>query len=167
MAKFEMRGIEKYLSELRKLEKGTDSVCKAAVYAGAKVLADGIKQELISDVEAISDKAAMARWRAGKPGYISVSQKKGLIESLGVTPIRDKFGHFDAKIGFDGYNDVETDRWPGGQPNQLIARACESGTTAMLKQPFIRPTEKRLTPEVYKAMEEAADKEIQKILEGS
>lgn len=166
MAKFEMRGIEKYLSELRKLEKGTDSVCKAAVYAGADVLADGIKEAILR-LDRVTDAEAKAAWRAGEPVKISVGQKIGLAKSMGVTPIRDKFGHFDAKIGFDGYNDVKTDRWPQGQPNQLIARACESGSSAMLKQPFIRPTERRLREQVERAMEEAAENEMKKILEGS
>ena len=165
MAKFEMRGIEKYLNQLRALEKGTDAVCKAAVYAGAKVLADGIKAEILS-LDRVTDAEAKAAWREKEPVKISVSQKIGLAKSLGVTPIRDKYGSFDAKIGFDGYNDVKTDRWPQGQPNQLIARACESGTSAMLKQPFIRPTERRLKDEVLRAMEEAADKKTQEILGG-
>ena len=166
MAKFQMQGINQYLDQLRKLEKGTDTVCKAAIYAGAGVLADGIRQELKSDTLVISDKAAMAAWNENKQTYISEKQRKGLLESLGVTPIRDKFGIFDAKIGFDGYNDIKTERWPNGQPNALIARACESGSSAMLKQPFIRPTEKRLKNAVYQAMDEAADKETQKIIGG-
>ena len=166
MAKFQMQGINQYLDQLRKLEKGTDTVCKAAIYAGAGVLADGIRQELKSDTLVISDKAAMAAWNENKPTYISEKQRKGLLESLGVTPIRDTYGSFDAKIGFDGYNDIKTERWPNGQPNALIARACESGSSAMLKQPFIRPTEKRLKNAVYQAMDEAADKETQKIIGG-
>ena len=165
MAKFQMQGINQYLDQLRKLEKGTDAVCKAAIYAGAGVLADGIK-EAIEDLDTVSDAKAKAAWREGQPTKISVQQKAGLVQSMGVTPIRDKFGNFDAKIGFDGYNDVKTKSWPNGQPNALIARACESGTSAMLKQPFIRQTEKRLKDAVYQAMDEAADKETQKIIGG-
>lgn len=165
MAKFQMQGINQYIDQLRKLEKGTDTVCKAAIYAGAGVLADGIK-DAIEDLDTVSDAKAKAAWREGQPTKISVQQKAGLVQSMGVTPIRDKFGNFDAKIGFDGYNNIKTERWPNGQPNALIARACESGTSAMLKQPFIRPTEKRLKNAVYQAMDEAADKETQKIIGG-
>ena len=165
MAKFQMQGINQYLDQLRKLEKGTDTVCKAAIYAGAGILADGIK-EAIEDLDTVSDAKAKAAWREGQPTKISVQQKAGLVQSMGVTPIRDKFGNYNAKIGFDGYNNIKTERWPNGQPNALIARACESGTSAMLKQPFIRPTEKRLKNAVYQAMDEAADKETQKIIGG-
>ena len=165
MAKFQMQGIDKYLDQLRKLEKGTDAVCKTAIYAGAGVLADGIK-DAIKNLDRVTDADAKAAWNEGKPAKISVQQKIGLVQSMGVTPIRDKFGNYSAKIGFDGYNDVKTERWPKGQPNALIARACESGTSAMLKQPFIRPTEKRLKNAVYQAMDEAADKETQKIIGG-
>ena len=165
MAKFEFKGIQQYLDQLRSLEKGTDEVCKAALYAGAEVLADGIK-ESIRSLDRVTDAQAMADWKAGKPSKISVSQKIGLVESMGVTPIRNKYGQYDVKIGFDGYNDVKTDRWPNGQPNALIARACESGSTAIIKQPFIRPTEKRLQSTVYEAMDQAANKKLNEIIGG-
>lgn len=165
MAKFTFEGIQQYLDQLRSLEKGTDEVCKAALYAGADVLADGIKDSIRS-LDRVTDAQAMADWQAGKPSKISVSQKIGLVKSMGVTPIRDKYGHYDVKIGFDGYNDVKTKRWPNGQPNALIARACESGSSAIIKQPFIRPTEKRLKSAVYDAMDAAAEKKLNEIIGG-
>lgn len=165
MAKFKFEGIRQYIDQLNKLEKGTDEVCKAALYAGADVLADGIK-EAIRSLDRVTDAQAKADWKAGKPCKISVSQKIGLVESMGVTPIRDKYGQYDVKIGFDGYNDVKTKRWPNGQPNALIARACESGSTGMIKQPFIRPTEKRLESAVYEAMDKAANKKLNEITGG-
>ena len=166
MAKFEFKGIQKYIDQLQGLEKGTDELCKAALFAGAKVLADGIK-ESIRGLDRVTDKMAMGAWKAGQPSKISVSQKIGLIESMGVTTIREKYGRYDVKIGFDGYNSVKTDRWPNGQPNALIARACESGSSAIIKQPFVRPTEKRLKSAVYEAMDEAANKKLQDILGGN
>ena len=165
MAKIKFEGIRAYIDQLNTLEKGTDEVCKAALYAGADVLADGIRSA-INGLDTVGDKAAIANWRQGTPGRISESQKAGLAASMGVTKIRNDFGQYDVKIGFDGYNDVKTKRWPNGQPNALIARACESGSTEMLKQPFIRPTEKRLKSAVYDAMDEAANKKVNEITGG-
>ena len=43
------------------------------------------------------------------------------------------------KIGFDGYNEVQTKTFPNGQPNALIARSIESGSSTREKTPFLRP----------------------------
>lgn len=166
MAKIEMHGMEAYLSELRRVGEATTPVCKAAVYAGAKIVADAIKQE-IRGLDRVTDAEAKAAWHEKRPVKISVSQKIGLVNSLGITPIDDKYGVVSAKVGFDGYNDVKTERWPQGQPNQLIARACESGSSAMLKQPFVRPAIKSVQGAALTEMEIAADKKMKEILGGN
>ena len=166
MAKIEMRGMDAYLSELSKLGENTEPVCKAAVYAGAKVIADEIRQAT-SGLNRVADAEAMAAYHEKKPAKISVSQKIGLVKSLGIAPITDKYGVVSTKIGFDGYNDVKTKRWPNGQPNALIARACESGSSAMLKQPFVRPAIQRKKDAALEAMKQAADRELEKLTGGN
>lgn len=166
MAKIEMRGMDAYISELRKLGENTAPVCKAAVYAGAKVIADEIRQAT-SGLNRVTDAEAMAAYHEKKPVKISVSQKIGLAKSLGIAPIADKYGIVSTKIGFDGYNDVKTERWPNGQPNALIARACESGSSAMLKQPFVRPAIQRKKDAALEAMKQAADRELEKLTGGN
>lgn len=165
MAKFEMKGMTKYLKQLERVAWASKEVCQAAVYKGAEVVADGIKQG-IWGLNTVSDAEARAAYQKSVPTLISVNQKRGLIDSFGIAPISDKYGVISTKLGFDGYNDIVTDRWPNGQPNALIARACESGSTAMIKQPFMRPTEKRVKKRAEEAMEEAADKKLQEILGG-
>ena len=166
MAKIEMRGMDAYLSELRKLGENTTPVCKAAVYAGAKVVADEMKRATQA-LDRVTDAEAMAAYRERRPTKISVSQKNGLVKSLGIAPIMDKYGVVSTKIGFDGYNDVKTERWPNGQPNALIARACESGSSAMLKQPFVRPAIQRKKDTALEAMKQAADRELEKLTGGN
>ena len=80
--------------------------------------------------------------------------------------MKRKKGSWFLKIGFDGYNSVKSKRWPKGQPNQLIARACESGSSAMIKQPFVRPTLKSVQQAAELAMEKAADKKLKEITGG-
>lgn len=160
-----MQGMDAYLSELRKLGENTAPVCKATVYAGAKVVADEMKRAT-QGLDCVTDAEAKAAWHEREPAKISVSQKIGLVKSLGVAPISDKYGVVSTKVGFDGYNDVKTKRWPKGQPNQLIARSCESGSTAMIKQPFVRPALRRVEKAALFAMEQAANKELEKLTGG-
>ena len=166
MAKIEMQGMEAYLSELRKLGEATEPVCEAAVYAGASVVADAIRSST-EGLDTVSDAEALANYQARTPGKISVTQKIGLLKSLGITPITDKYGVFSAKVGFDGYNDIKSKRWPHGQPNQLIARSCESGSSAMTKQPFVRTAVKRVQGAAELEMERAADKKLKELLGGN
>lgn len=158
--------MDAWISELRKLGENTAPVCKAAVYAGAKVIADEIRQAT-SGLNRVTDAEAMAAYHEKKPVKISVSQKIGLVKSLGIAPITDKYGIVSTKVGFDGYNDVKTKRWPNGQPNALIARACESGSSAMLKQPFVRPAIQRKKDAALEAMKQAADRELEKLTGGN
>ena len=166
MAKIEMQGMEAWLSELRKLGEATTPVCEAAVYAGAAVVADAIKQSTLG-LDRVTDAEALASYQAGTPTKISVTQKIGLVKSLGITKIRNKYGVISAKVGFDGYNDVKTKKFPKGQPNVLVARGVESGSSAKLKSPFVRPAVNRVRSKAEAAMAEAADQEIQKILNES
>lgn len=165
MAKFEMRGMDKYLKKLTNIAWATADVCNAAVYAGAKVVADEIKTE-IKGLKTTTDGNAMNAWHKGEATYISETQKKGLEKSFGIAPIRDDFGDFNTKLGFDGYNEVKTKRFPNGQPNALIARSCNNGTSAMYKQPFLRRAVDRARKPAISAMDDAANKKIEKIMGG-
>lgn len=166
MAKIEMQGMSQYIRQLENVAWASADVCKAAVYAGADVVANEIRRG-IDGLRANPDVQALVAYNQQRPTYITVSQKNGLRRSLGIAKIQKKYGIVSTKIGFDGYNDVETDRWPQGQPNALIARACESGSVAMYKQPFMRPATKRAQNLCLFEMERAADKKLKEILGGN
>ena len=53
--------------------------------------------------------------------------------------MQNENGYINVKLGFDGYNSVKTKKYPKGQPNALIARVTESGSSYRTKTPFIRP----------------------------
>ena len=78
--------------------------------------------------------------------------------------MRNDNGFYNVKIGFDGYNSVKTKTWPQGQPNMMVARAVESGTSWMQKQPFMRKAEQSSRSQCEKVMSETVDKEIEKII---
>lgn len=166
VAKFQMRGMSEYLKELDNVAWATSAICKAVVYKGAAVVADEIKRG-IKGLQVVSDKHALAAYQRLDPTLISYTQKKGLLESFGVARIQESYGYVSTKLGFDGYNDVVTDEWPRGQPNALIARACESGSVAMLKQPFMRSAQNKAKAPALDAMQKTADAELKKITGGT
>lgn len=162
MAKLEMKGIDAYTKMLGELDRLTPDVCKAAVYAGAGVVANEIRSG-IEKLKRVSDAESLAAFQKGEATYINVSQKNGLREGFGISKIRHQNGYIDAKVGFDGYNSVVTKRWPNGQPNVMVAAGCESGSTVIIKQPFVRPAVNRVREKAIKAMDEAADKKVKEI----
>ena len=92
--------------------------------------------------------------RGGRRWGITQEQKNGLVESLGIAPIRKKRWGLNVKIGFDGYNTVKTGQWSNkGQPNILIARVVESGTTFMRPQYFMERAVRAATPAIERAVE--------------
>lgn len=83
-----------------------------------------------------------------------------LSKSFGVTPIeRDSDGNWNARIGFDGYDSK-------GVPNQLKARAIESGTSRLPKRPFVRPAVNATRKKAIEAMKKVIDEETNKIMGG-
>lgn len=168
MAKLTMQGISAYTKMLGELDRLSPDVCKAAVYAGAGVVADEIRKN-IDGLKRVSDNEALAAYQKGVPTLISVTQKNGLRAGFGISPIKyrgNNTGFIDARVGFEDYNGIETKRWPDGQPNIMIAAQCEHGSSAIIKQPFVRPAVSRVRDKAIKAMDEAANKKVKEIIGG-
>lgn len=138
MAYTTFKGLDEYMRQLQKLGKNTDEILGAGVYAMAGVVADEIKKN-IEALPAISDKENMKLHAFSDRSELTEKQKAGLLESFGITQMENDNGYRNVKLGFDGYNNVKTKKYPKGQPNALIARTVESGSTYMKKRPFIRP----------------------------
>lgn len=161
MAKIEMRGLDEYTNALAELERLTrDEVVGAAVYDGADVVADEIRRQI--DALPIDDRYGT---RDNPLHGIGTVQKKGLQDSLGVSRIRDDNGLRNVKIGFAGYNPMRTKRWPNGQPNAMIARALERGTTWMTSIKFIKQGVAQSRKRCIEAMQATIDEKIHAILE--
>ena len=159
MAKFQFEGVDKLVAEYEKLEKNTEQVIGKAIYNGAGVVAKAIK----SSIESISTDNRYGTPENPTTGPSTI-QKIGLQHALGIAKLRNDNGFRNVKIGFDGYNNVKTKRWPQGQPNMMVARAIESGTSWMQKQPFMRKAEQSSRSQCEKVMSETVDKEIQRII---
>lgn len=140
MATFKTQGLDKYVAQLERLGKKTDTVISEAVYEMAKVVADEVKANLIA-LPSVPDTEGLKAF-ASEPQQkipITKAQKWGLVHSFGIASLRNEGGFIHVKIGFDGYNEVQTKTFPNGQPNALIARSIESGSSTREKIPFLRP----------------------------
>lgn len=140
MATFKTQGLDKYVAQLERLGKKTDTVISEAVYEMAKVVADEVKANLIA-LPSVPDTEGLKAFASTPQQKIPITkaQKWGLVHSFGIASLRNEGGFIHVKIGFDGYNEVQTKTFPNGQPNALIARSIESGSSTREKTPFLRP----------------------------
>lgn len=165
MSKFTFSGMEEYERLLSKLYTDTTPMCRNAVYEGAKVVADAVRSS-IESLQAKPDLSAIIAYRAQTSGYLVQTQKQGLLDGFGVSPMQNENGYINVKLGFDGYNDIQTHTYPNGQPNALIARSVDGGTSFMKKQPFIRKAVKRSQNKAVEVMQQSIDHDISNTMKG-
>lgn len=129
------KGLNNYIAYLQKLNLVTDEVIGEAVYDMAKVVADKVRAN-IEALPAVSNAANIATYKQGI-SRLSEPEKQGLLDGFGVSSIQDNDGYVNVKLGFDGYNSVKTKKYPNGQPNALIARVTNSGSSYRQKTRFV------------------------------
>ena len=164
MATIKFTGLDAYMEKLGVLERRTDAVINAAIYEGAGITADVFRSEILS---------LPTSMHHGKPWFgtpqhpargPSLEQKMGLLDSLGITPVsEDGKGFINAHIGFDGYNGIQSARWPRGQHNQMVARAVNSGTSFMTATPFAKKAAAKSRPKAKAAMKKTAEKSFDEL----
>lgn len=99
MAKIEFKGIEKYQSVLKDIERDVEGILKVAVYDGAAIVADAVKAATPVDTGDLRD-------------------------SLGLAKMRNDNGYVNTKLGFDGYdskgvaNSLKARAYESGTSNQ-------------------------------------------------
>ena len=159
MAKITFPGLADYELMLSKLEDGSEEIIGKAVYAGAGIVADAIK----SSIQSLPIVRGYGTESNPLPGGVTSAQKAGLIDGLGISRMQDDAGYLNVKIGFDGYNNTRTEKYPQGQPNQLVARGVESGTSWKQKKPFVRPAVTKSRKQAENTMAKIIDEEIEKL----
>ena len=163
MARMTFKASDEYALKLSQLSTGSDEIVRKAIFAGAKIVADKIK----SNLEGMPTEKF--RYLRGGDQFIGLTkqQKADLLASFGITPItRDEDGFWTAKIGFDGYGSMSTKKYPQGIPNQLLARAVESGSSVRRKHPFVRPAVNATKKAVVEKMDGVINEEAEKIMGG-
>lgn len=162
MAKIEFSGVEQYSAALQKLSADAkDKILGAAIYDAAGIVADAI-QNGISTIPTIPH-FVWAKDGEQVNGLLD-QQKAALHASLGIAKIKNEQGILNVKIGWDGYNNIRTRRWTKGQPNQMIARSIERGTSWLKGTKFVQKAVSASKPKAVEAMQKRIDEESEKIL---
>ena len=155
------KGLDSYISYLQKIDAVTDEAIGEAVYEMAKVVADSVRAS-IQALPTVSNEANIATYKKGY-SRLSDEEKQGLLDGFGVSPMQDDGGYINVKLGFDGYNSVKTKKYPKGQPNALIARVTESGSSYREKTPFMRPAVNASKKQAEQAGQAKIDEKIKSI----
>lgn len=150
MAKISYDGYNRFGRELEQLSRvETDKICYPALRKGAEILADEIRRRL----EALPDEAFRHLSEGERFENLPQSQKRDLLESLGITGIHhDYTGKLNIKVGWHEYGSFPTKQYPDGLPNGLLAAAIEHGSSVRQKHPFIRPAVRAKRKEIIEAM---------------
>lgn len=132
MAKLKMQGLEEYENQLLKLRDISREAIGQAIYEGAGIIADQVK----ANIEALPiDERGYTK--EGTLHGVTSAQKQGLSAGFGIAKLQDDGGFVHVKLGFNGYNNVKTKAHPSGQPNSMIARAVNSGSSFRDRIPFV------------------------------
>lgn len=137
MATIRFSGIDAYREQLQRLEQDSEEILKRAVYDGAAIVADEVRQRLHA--------------------VLSPDATGQLESSLGISKIQNDRGYVNARIGFDGYDSK-------GVPNQLKANVLESGSTRQPKRPFMRPAVNASRRPAEEKMKQVVEQEIENIM---
>lgn len=157
------RNQSKYFLRLKKLEQvaADGATIEKAVRAGAAIVADKIRANLDALPEEEFRKLGEGEMFRGLPA----AQKRDLQDSFGLTPIeKDRNGFIHTKAGFNEYGSYPTKAYPDGVPNQLLARAVESGSSVRQKTPFVEPAVKATRKKAVETMNEVIEDELKSIL---
>lgn len=129
------KGLDNYIAYLQRMNLLTEEIIGEAVYDMAKVVADSVRAN-IEALPTVSNAANIATYRQGL-SRLSDPEKQGLLDGFGVSAMQNEGGYLNVKLGFDGYNSVKTKKYPQGQPNALIARVTNSGSSYRQKTRFL------------------------------
>jgi len=153
MARLTIKDFSDFEQRIAKLEGSVVGVCKMGVYDGAAKVADALADAvggLGTDIAA---------------GGVTDAQRAGLIEGLGVAKMRDDGGRVTTSVSFSGYNSQATSGYPKGQPNVMIARSLEGGSSVNRPTRFASRAVRRARAGAEAAMKETVERRIAQLAE--
>lgn len=149
-AKINDKAINELYQTLERLGADAEGVAKQGIFEGAGLIADAVRAGIDTiNSDGPSDKETARR----------EMQKAGLRAGLTTAPIQPFKGGIYGGVGFDGYN-------AKGQPNQLIARVFNSGTSFSSKQPFFESAVRRTRSAAKQRVIDKMNEEFEKITKG-
>jgi HK97 gp10 family phage protein len=161
MATFKVSdGIDNYIRQLQNCADKTENIIKRSAWEGARVVMDAVKAEAQTIPTHGSTKGS-----TDVIDGLTPTQKAGVIASLGIARFRQDGNFLNVKIGSDGYNTVYTKKYPKGQPNAMLIRSLESGTSFRNPYPFVSRAVSKTRGKSIEAMRKQCDEEIKKIMQ--
>ena len=140
MAKLTVKGLDQYLSKLETLERSkAEAIIEKGVEAGADIVADRVRSNLNR--------------------VLSGTSTGALAGSLGITPVDNRDGYINAKVGFDGKDSK-------GTPNAMKANMLEYGTRRQHARPFMKPAATSTRSAVQAKMKDTIEREIESYMKG-
>ena len=159
MAKLQMKGLEEYEAQLLKLRGLTEQMIGEAIYEGAAIVADEVKKGIES--LPIDDRYATGSTMLHG---ITQEQKQGLLDGFGIASMQNENGYLHVKLGFNGYNSMKTKNFPNGQPNSMIARSVNSGSSFRQRIPFVDNAVNSAKSRAEEKMKQKLDEAIEKAI---
>lgn len=163
MAKWTFDGMDEYIHELKKLDANTDEIIGKAVFEGAKIVADEVRGN-IAGLPSENDVEGYAAYRAKRPSPLTKRQKQGLLDGFGIASMTISNGYYHVKLGFDGYNTLKSKSYPNGQPNILVARLLERGSSTFQRKAFMKPAVNGKRGAAEQKMKEVFEEEIERLM---
>ena len=154
MATWKFEGLDEYLRQLEKLQGSSHEAIGKAIYEGAAIVAQSCRAEI---------EGLPVNNQYKNDGITSV-QKRGLLDGFGISHEQTDNLYRNVKLGFDGYNGQKTKKYPNGQPNSMIARSVNSGTSWRKKNPFIDRGTRRSKAACEDKMQQVIEEEIKKAM---
>lgn len=159
MAKLKLRGLEEYEKKLLELKNLSREMIGEAIYEGAAVVADEVRKNI--QALPIDDRFV----RNGEMLYgVTEEQKAGLLDGFGISRLQDDGGYLNVKLGFSGYNSVRTKNYPNGQPNSVIARSVNSGTSFRQRNPFVDSAVSNARSQAEEKMKQKFDEALSDVM---
>lgn len=128
------------------ISKSNDAINKA-LYEGAGIVADEVRKNL--------NALPTEKWHHVENGEkikLSSRDKTEMADHFGIARYSVEAGVHQTHIGFSGYTQMKTKKYPNGIPIQMLARSIESGTSFRQRQPFVRSAVYKVRMQVAEAM---------------
>ena len=158
--------LDPWIYRLQQMGENAEEMMGRSIYEGAKIVTDQIRAGIEGiPVATYRDKQIYSNGEAvGKKTGLTAAQKQGLLDGLGIAAMRNDGGFLNVKVGMDGYNSVVTQNWPSGQPNAMIIRSLEAGTSFMAAYPVIGPAVRSTRGAAMEKMKQQFDEETRKVM---
>lgn len=156
-----VKGMDDLITALQMVGADSDEIISKAMYDGAGMILDAVKRE----IEALPEDDGYKKDGVLR-SVITSSEKKDLIDHLGIAHFQKNGGKVSTAVGFNGYSSHRTKKYPNGVPIALIARSIQSGSTVRSKNAFMNRAMKSVKEQVTLMMQTKIHEEIQKKMEG-